>query len=231
MSRGVLHERIAPVAKRAVTGTSSTVSAENSTRLGVGSIVLGAGEHQQGPDVTIVGGPQSLDIFGTRFACADRGCASPRERRPTKLLSEQIAGETREAPVSVREGMNGYEAITEAHGDFVGLMGCMLDPIPRIVDGLLHVRRNSVRIHTDILCGCTIAPGPTPYIVEHPPVQLAQNLSIENIAPARVRPLQGSADIDLLGFVQLVSQRDVGGDKIFALLGSEWRIRFIVAVE
>lgn len=121
--------------------------------------------------------------------------------------------------------------MAEPHGNFVRRIGVVFNPISRIVYGLLHVWPNSVRFDADIAVGRPVLPGPTPHVAEHSPVQLTQKLSIEDITPARLGPTLSVADIGLFGFVQFMSQRDVGRDEPVPFLVGERRVRVIVRLE
>ena len=121
--------------------------------------------------------------------------------------------------------------MAEPHGNFVRRICVVFNPISRIVDGVLYVRANSVRFDADIALGRPVLPGPTPYVTEHSPMQLTQKLPIENITPARLGPTLSVADIGLLGFVQFMSQRDVGRDEPVPFLVGERRVRVILGLE
>ena len=127
--------------------------------------------------------------------------------------------------------MNLNEPMAEPHGNFVRRICVVFNPISRVVDGVLHVWANSVRFDADIAVGRPVLPGPTPYVAEHSPMQLAQKLPIKDITLARLGPALSVADIGLLSFVQLMSQRDVGRDEPVPLLVGERRVRAIVRLE
>jgi hypothetical protein len=97
--------------------------------------------------------------------------------------------------------VNRYDAMAETHGDLVSGMGGMLDPISRIVDRLLHFRCDLVSFDADAPSCLAILPRPTPHVFEHLPMQLDQEVAIENISSARIGPAEGGADIDLFCFV------------------------------
>jgi hypothetical protein len=137
----------------------------------------------------IVGGSKGLDVSRPGLSRIDQVSPSPREGRPPKVTSEKIADETRKAPVPVGKGMNCDKAVTEAHGDFVGRIRRVLDPVSGVVDSLLNVRGDPIGLDADIACACTILPRPAPYVAEHPLVQFAQKITIENITFARTGPL------------------------------------------
>lgn len=69
--------------------------------------------------------------------------------------------------------MNRDKAVTEANRDFIGRIGCMYNPVSRIIDGLLHFRDDPMGFDADIARGLTILPRPTPHVAEHPLVQFA----------------------------------------------------------
>src|SRR5580704_16359540 len=98
----------------------------------------------------IVGGPQCLDVTRASFAVVYQISLPPREGRPPELSGEEITKEARKAPVSIWKWMNENEAMTESHGDFVGGIGGVFNPVLRIVDGLLDVWGDPVRIDADI---------------------------------------------------------------------------------
>jgi len=127
--------------------------------------------------------------------------------------------------------VNLNEPMAEPHGNFVRRICVVFNPISRVVDGVLHVWANSVRFDADIAVGRPVLPGPTPYVAEHSPMQLAQKLPIKDITLARLGPALSVADIGLLSFVQLMSQRDVGRDEPVPLLVGERRVRAIVRLE
>ena len=127
--------------------------------------------------------------------------------------------------------MNLNEAMAESDRNFVRQICVVFNPRSRIVDGLLHVWANPVRFDADIAVGRPILPGPTPYVAEHSPMQLTQKLPIEDITLARLGPTLSVADIGLLGFVQFMSQRDVGRDELVPFLVGERRVRVIVRLE
>jgi len=120
---------------------------------------------------------------------------------------EKIADKARKASVPIWKWMNSNEAMAEPHGNFVRRIGVVLNPVARVVDGLLYVHGDPVRIDADIAGSRTILPRPTPYVAEHLPVQFAQNLPIENIAAAR--PLQRRAAPILLCSASFSSCRSV----------------------
>jgi len=127
--------------------------------------------------------------------------------------------------------MNRDKAMAEAYGDFIGRIGAVFDPVSRVADGLLHVRCDPVKVYTDVASSRTISPRPIPHVAKHPSVQFAQKSTIEYIALASFGPAEGLADIDLFGLIQLVSQRDVGRDELFSLLGCEGRVCMVVVIE
>ena len=94
--------------------------------------------------------------------------------------------------------MNLNEPMAEPHGNFVRRICVVFNPISRVVDGVLHVWANSVRFDADIAVGRPVLPGPTPYVAEHSPMQLAQKLPIKDITLARLGPALSVADIGLL---------------------------------
>ena len=62
-------------------------------------------------------------------------------------------------------------------------------------------------------------------------MQLTQKIAVEYVAFASVSPAQSFAYIDLLCFIQLTPQRNVGRYELFALLGSQRRIGIVFTVE
>ena len=118
----------------------------------------------------VVGSPQCLDVLRAGHPSVDKICPSPREGRLPKLAGEKIADKARKAPVPIGKGMNFNKAMAEPNGDFVRRIRSVFNPVPRIVDGLLHVRRDPVPIDTDIAGSLPVLPRPTPYIAEHPTV-------------------------------------------------------------
>ena len=96
---------------------------------------------------------------------------------------------------------------------------------------MLHVHGDAVGVDADTAGGRPVLPCPTPYVAEHPSMQFAQKITIEDVAPAAIGPARGRTDIDLFGFIQFVSQRDIGRDQILALVGIEGRVSVVVAIE
>ena len=97
--------------------------------------------------------------------------------------------------------MDLYEAMAKPHGDFVRGICRIFDPVARIVDCLLNFRRDLIGFNTDIAGTRTVLASPTPYIREHPPVQLGQEITVENIAQASIGPADREGNIGLLGVV------------------------------
>lgn len=127
--------------------------------------------------------------------------------------------------------MNVDESVTEAHRDFVRWISLVFDPISRLVDGLLDFRDDSMCLDADIPVSRAILTRPTPHVAKHPLVQFAQKRPIENIASAGFGPALSGINIDVLCFIQLVPQCDVGRDERFVLLNGEGRVRLIIAIE
>jgi hypothetical protein len=107
--------------------------------------------------------------------------------------------------------MDRDEPMTEPHGDFVGRVCSVFDPVARIVDSLTHVDGNTVGIDSNVAGSLSVLTRPAPDIAEHPPVQFDQELRIEDVAPAQICPAQCHSDIDLFSFVEFVRQRNKDG--------------------
>jgi hypothetical protein len=84
--------------------------------------------------------------------------------------------------------MNGDEAVTKKHRNFVRRICSAFNPVSRILDGLLHVRRDAVGVDSYIANSRTIMPGPTPHVAKHPPVKLHQESTVEDISFTSLDP-------------------------------------------
>ncbi len=104
----------------------------------------------------------------------------------------------------------------------------MLDPIARIAEELRKIDGDAVSRDPDVALGRAISPGPAPDLAEHPLVQAEQEAFVQNLAPPVEHPTVGSEHALLLGLVEFVAKRDVGGDQAFALGRRQRRRRVVV---
>ena len=120
--------------------------------------------------------------------------------------------------IAIGEGMNGDKLVAEPDRDFIGLVGVILCPEPDVIDKLAHFGWDAIGINPDVSGALAIFARPFPDLPEHLFVQFLEQRVIEYIGIA-LSPIPAAClgDVDLLGFVQLAAQRDIGQDQLFTL--------------
>ena len=131
-------------------------------------------ERQQRRHIIRVGGFQRCDVVPSQFLDRDQAPASPRHARSAEPDRQEIGGEAGEATVAVGKRVDEDEAVVKAHGDFVGRVGVVRDPISDVVEELTKVRFDMPRLDADIARRRAVFARPCPYGLEHPPVEPPQ---------------------------------------------------------
>lgn len=126
-------------------------------------------------------------------------------------------------PVAVREGMDEYEAMMKADGDFDRLIGLVLDPKSRVIQKAMDLNADPIRLDADIAVCEPIFSCPSPHVLEHPPMKLTDEIVCEEVAPPASRPGGASSDVLGLGAIQVSAGRHPCGAKTVSLFGLEWR--------
>jgi hypothetical protein len=98
---------------------------------------------------------------------------SPREDGSSLRSGKNVRQEPRVAPVSVGEWVNPYEAVMESYCDFIAGKGLVFHPEARISkQGPQGVADLPWR-NADILLGAPVCAGPSPCLIEHAAMQIA----------------------------------------------------------
>jgi hypothetical protein len=165
----------------------------------------------QGGDITLAHNAGILQIRG-----------SPRKPLTPEPHHQKIRHEAGAATVAIREGMNLHQPVMEAHRDLVGRICPVLDPRLGVVKQLPQGHGNLVERNPKIAFALPELACPSPYVAEHPPVQLLDKLLAQRITTAVERPILRARDVVLLRFVQLAAIGDMRGDQLAHFL---WRQR------
>src|SRR4051794_36104416 len=90
-------------------------------------------------------------------------------------------------PISVGEGMNGDQTVTEADGALVCWKDSILGPVAGIIHQLPDLGGDPVCLNPDVARCRSIKARPLPYIFEHSAMKLAKLPVIECVEAARAR--------------------------------------------
>ena len=83
----------------------------------------------------------------------------------------------------------------EAHGDFIGRIGLVLNPVADVIKQLPDIRLDAEGRNAEITIGGAISAGPSPDFMEHAAMQPAQERLSEHIASPLECPLVGSENV------------------------------------
>jgi hypothetical protein len=97
---------------------------------------LRAREKEQRADIVIVSGFQCRNIPPARIADSLHFSASPRESLAAEAHDQQIGHQPCMPAIPVRERMNMYKAMMEAHRDLIRRIGLVFNPRFRLVKQL-----------------------------------------------------------------------------------------------
>ena len=122
-----------------------------------------------------------------------RSCARSRRipaphvnRGMLEAFDEEFGGVVAVSAIAVHERVDLHESVVEADGQLVGLEGIGLDPEPGIVDELLHQGRHLVPVDAaDVHIVPAVPACPTPDLVEHGPVAVAEVPVVEQLGDRR----------------------------------------------
>ena len=106
------------------------------------------------------------------------------------------------AAIAIGEYVYPDKLVVISCGDFIRLIGFVIDPEPNVVQELTQFHRDTIGIDTDILAGMAVLPSPFPDPPEHALVQAVQKLFRKHITLTLERPLFGFKNIGLFRFVQ-----------------------------
>ena len=164
------------------------------------------------------------------FADISQADPAPGERLLSKPYRQKIGHEPGSATVAVRERMYRDKTMVKPDGDFIRIVGLMLDPITGIVQGHAELDGNTGRFDTDITFGPAEIARPRPNVAEHLAMELVdKGLGEEVAAAVTVCPGSAGSNVGLLGFVEFLAIGNPGLQEAFALIRVQWR-RVIVLV-
>ncbi len=167
----------------------------------------------------LIGDAQCLDVAAAQIARFKQVAPAPAEPFAVEAHDQKISGQTREASVAIREGVDLREAMVEAQCDFVWRKCLVLDPVSDVADQSVQLYFDIPWPNADVLARGAALSSPGPDSAEHPTVKSKKDAFVENIALAGERPPVGIADPALLGFVQFAAKSDVAEPQTFALFG------------
>src|SRR5579863_6908129 len=136
-----------------------------------------------------VGGMQGGDVTLAHRAGILQIRASPRKALTSEPHHQKIRHEPGVAAVTIREGMNLHQPVMEANRDLVGRICLVLDPRLGVVKQMVQGHWNLVERNPEIAFARPELARPPPYVAEHPPVQLLDELLGQRITTSVERPI------------------------------------------
>ena len=121
----------------------------------------------------LVRGVQGVYVSSTYIAWRSQVCRAPGESTFPKLRYEHIGGEPRPSAIAVGERMDEHETMMKSHGQFIGRVGLVLDPITGIVQDLSELGLNPIAFDADVAFGLPVDARPRPNVIEHAPMKSA----------------------------------------------------------
>lgn len=96
------------------------------------------------------------------------------------------------------------QLVVKPHRQRIGLVDVVVDLVLRVIQKIAQLDRHLLPGNADVLVAAAESARPAPRLVEHLPMQIANEPLIEKIAsPLTRRPLVRLGDVDLLPGVQI----------------------------
>ena len=137
-------------------------------------ILLRSSEREQQLDVVLIGSPECFNVTLSNISLRHNVRYTPGKLGAPLQFGQNVGHESCVSSIPIRERMDENESVVKSNRDLIGWECGMFDPVVRVSNEDCQLLADLMVKYTDVLFAGAIQAGPSPCLIEHPAMKLAE---------------------------------------------------------